>query len=339
MKKRLHCNGRLIATLLSCLFAVPVTQAQDKAPPTGGTPPATAPPTGGVDISSLLGSGGGIGTKNEIQASGDFLYGQGYVTLPFQFGLANENPTKFTPVVTQPDRKSDYFTGGTVSYSRGQAFFIDLSYARGSSSGGGLLPLGGATPEAGTFTISDDVFQVYFRYTPKRFRGTRLSPYIRIGVTYALGDVKALLDNEATQTHYQQTDKITDYLGNVGFGLNYWFYRGDQLKIGFQFEGEGFYGTRSQSDQESLSVTTVVPRRPPVTSLTVGSASIHNSLYGGIGRGTFRFQYTLGSSGLFKVFADGGMQTKYTEIQYSGFGNKDELLWGPYARVGFSYSF
>jgi hypothetical protein len=54
---------------------------------------------------------------------------------------------------------------------------------------------------------------------------------------------------------------------------------------------------------------------------------------------TVRFEYRLGRSGLFKVFADGGAQAKYTQIQYSGLGTFDELLWGPYVKLGVRYDF
>ena len=74
------------------------------------------------------------------------------------------------------------------------------------------------------------------------------------------------------------------------------------------------------------------------------TVSINNALYGGIGRGTVRYEYRLGKSGLFKVFAEGGIQGKFTLINYSSSGNFrggsfNELLWGPYAKVGLRYAF
>jgi hypothetical protein len=40
------------------------------------------------------------------------------------------------------------------------------------------------------------------------------------------------------------------------------------------------------------------------------------------------------------VFADGGVQGTYTFVNYpSGLGTFDELLWGPYVKVGVLFSF
>ena len=129
---------------------------------------------------------------------------------------------------------------------------------------------------------------------------------------------------------YRQTDTTDDILGNLGFGVAYSLYRTSRLKTSLQFEGEGFYGRRSQ---DSLEVVPIAP------GFQYKHAKIDNDLYGGIGRMTARFEYSLGRSGLFKLFADGGVQGKFTLINYSGLGSFDELLWGPYAKVGFRYSF
>ena len=53
-----------------------------------------------------------------------------------------------------------------------------------------------------------------------------------------------------------------------------------------------------------------------------------------------RLDYRLGRSGLFKVFGEVGAEGRYTMISYpEGAGTKDELLWGPYAKLGIRYSF
>jgi hypothetical protein len=101
--------------------------------------------------------------------------------------------------------------------------------------------------------------------------------------------------------------------------------------MSLQFEGEGFYGSRSQESLETLPG--IDPNFPYTT------AKIDNTLYGGIGRATVRLEYRLGRSGLFKVFGDAGVQATYTQIEYSGLGTFNELLWGPYVKLGVRYDF
>ena len=55
-------------------------------------------------------------------------------------------------------------------------------------------------------------------------------------------------------------------------------------------------------------------------------------------------EYRFGRTGLLQVFADAGLQAKFTRINYPGVpglpeATYDELLWGPYAKLGLSYSF
>jgi hypothetical protein len=70
------------------------------------------------------------------------------------------------------------------------------------------------------------------------------------------------------------------------------------------------------------------------------TVSLDNTLMGGIGRGTVRFEYRLGSSGLLRVYLDAGFQAKFTIVDYpDGGGSENELLWGPYAKLGVRYSF
>jgi hypothetical protein len=267
-------------------------------------------------------------TKNEVSASGDFLYGQGQVTMPFNFSLADSG-LNVTRGVGTPSRNSTYY-GGTLSYSYGQAWFVDLSYAQGNSSGNADVPLGAGFNIPSSFSIKDDWYQAYIRYTFPGLRGKRLSAYLRGGISYVTAD---LTDDSVIPALglYHQDDKTTDFLGNLGFGLGYSLYTTRHFRIGLQFEGEGFYGNRSQESLETL------PGIDP--SFPYTTAKIDNTLYGGIGRVTVRFEYRLGRSGLFKVFADGGAQAKYTQIQYSGLGTFDELLWGPYVKLGVRYDF
>jgi hypothetical protein len=255
--------------------------------------------------------------------------------LPFAYSLARSPVAAIASAaasvrqVGTPDRNSDYF-GGTISYSYGQQWYLDLSYQQGHSSGNFPLPplIGGNS----TFTIDDNWYQAYIRYAPRKFRGTPLAPYLRVGISY----VEAKLVDVSDAGDYQQTDRTQDILGKVGFGAVYSFYTHARFKLGLQLEGEGFYGSRHQNDQESL----------PGTGIIVPSASIDNDVYGGIGRLTVRLQYQLGHSGQLRLFADAGMEVNYTVIHYSGSeapavgsGSPTELLWGPYVKVGLRYSF
>src|SRR2546430_498647 len=81
----------------------PSPNTADTAPPADSSAPARAPRM----------------RKNEISVSGDFLLGQGNVTLPFGFSL-QASGVEVTKNVAKPDRSSTYF-GGTISYSYGQA--------------------------------------------------------------------------------------------------------------------------------------------------------------------------------------------------------------------------
>jgi len=267
-------------------------------------------------------------TKHEVSAAGDFLYGQGQVTMPFNFSLAASG-LDVTRAVGTPTRNSTYY-GGTLSYSYGQAWFLDLSYAQGSSSGNAQVPLGANFNLPSSFSIKDDWYQAYIRYTFPSLRGKRLSAYLRGGVSYVTAD---LTDDSIIPALglYHQTDKTTDVLGNLGLGVGYSLYTTRRFRIGLQLEGEGFYGNRSQRSLETLPGLDA--------SFPYKTADIDNTLYGGIGRATVRVEYRLGRSGLFKVFADGGAQVKYTQIQYSGLGTFDELLWGPYVKLGVRYDF
>lgn len=270
-------------------------------------------------------------TKHEISVSADYLLGQGDVTLPLGFSLAKVPGlgANIVPNVAKPDRDSDYY-GATISYSFGQAWYLDLGYARGTSSGDVDVLLGPPPALPSSFKIDDTLYQAYVRYTFPRLRGKRLSIYLRAGVS--------LVEAELTDTTtipalglYKQTDDTRDILGNLGFGVGYSLYTSRRVRLGLQVEGEGFYGQRSQDSLE------VLPQAGP--GFPFKTAKIDNDLYGGIGRGTLRFEYRLGQSGLFKIFADGGAQVKYTTIDYSGLGSYDEILWGPYVKVGMRYAF
>ncbi len=306
--------------------------APPAAPPAVATqaqPPATTPPTpeAAAPAAPAPGPPKVRVTKNEVSASGDFFLGSGTVTMPFGFSLSQVSPVNITESVAKPNRTSDYY-GGTLSYSYGQAWYVDLAYAHGTSSGNADVVLGSPPTLSSAFSITDDWYQAYLRYTFPSLRGKRLSAYLRLGATYVTAD----LTDETTIPAlglYRQTDKTTDIMGNLGAGVGYSLYTGRRFRVGLQLEGEGFYGRRSQESTEQLLLA----------GFAFPSASINNDLYGGIGRGTVRCEYRLGRSGLFKLFLDGGFQAKFTWITYSGLGTFDELLWGPYVKLGARYAF
>ncbi len=293
-------------------------------------------------------------TKNEVSISGDFLEGFGHVTVPFGFALATKNEIYASSrTVESPDRQSSDEYGGTLSYSFGQAFYLDLSYETGDTSGASTIPslpftsMSGTLPS--TFTVKDDTYQAYIRYVPVRLRGAKTFAYLRGGVTY----VKTTLSENAALPlglgNYNQQDKDEDIIGNVGAGVGHWLHRGDRFKYGLQLEGEGFFGYRDQNDTESV-ISGGVP--------TPGNADFYNEIYGGIGRATLRFEWKLNHSGLLKLYGDAGVEAKITEIDYSSGnygaytqpqngtpinlqnpGTHDELIWGPYVKLGLSYDF
>jgi len=300
--------------------APPATQEQIQPPPPETGVQASTPDTA-ASLQPRI-------RKHELSASGDFFLGQGNVTMPFGFSLSGTSGgANIIKSVAKPDRTSDYF-GGTLSYSYGQAWFLDLAYAHGTSSGNADVLLGSPPTLTSAFTINDDWYQAYIRYTFPGLRGKRFSAYLRAGFSY----VQATLSDTTTIPNlglYHQDDKTDDLLGNLGFGVGYSLYASRHVRLGLQGEGEGFFGQRSQKSTEGLASST----------LQFPTADISNDLYGGIVRLTLRFEYRLGSSGAFKLFADGGFQGKFTVINYSGLGSFDEMLYGPYVKAGVRYSF
>jgi len=270
-------------------------------------------------------------TKNEVSASGDLMFGEGQVSLPLGYSL-NKALGGGTPseqgAFTVP-RNSTYY-GGTLSYSYGQAWFIDASIAQGHSSGSQSIPTGFLGNIPSTFSIDDTWYQVYLKYTFPQLRGKRFSAYLRVGASY----VSATLKDNANSTAvgaYTQTDDTQDILGNVGVGLSYSLYTTHKLHIDLQGEVEGFGGVRHQQSTEAL----------PLHDLFGPAVDIDNTLYGGIGRATIHTEYRMGKSGLFKIFGDVGIEGRYDIIKYSDSANSspNEYLWGPYLKLGLRYDF
>src|ERR1041385_2666653 len=219
--------------------------------------------------------------QNEVSVSGDFLLGQGNVTLPFGFSL-QESGVNVQTNVAKPDRSSTYF-GGTISYSYGQKWYLDLAYAKGNSSGDTLAKLGGNEDLPSHFSIDDTWYQVYVRYTFPALRGKHLSAYLRAGFSYVTAELTDTTVIPALGL-YHQKDKTEDLLGNIGFGIAYYLVPSRHTRIYFQIEGEGFYGRRSQKSLEFVEFAAE-------EGTTFVTANIDNDLYGGVGQGTVRFEY------------------------------------------------
>jgi hypothetical protein len=270
-------------------------------------------------------------TKNEVSVSGDFLLGEGKVSLPFGYSLnqALKGTASSSQGVFTVPRNSVYY-GGTLSYSYGQAWYIDLSYAQGHSSGSQSIATGFLGDINSTFSIDDTWYQLYLKYTFPQLRGKRFSAYLRAGASY----ITSTLKDDSTGASagvYSQKDDTQDILGNIGAGLAYSLYTTHRLRVDLQGEIEGFGGERSQQSTESL----------PDDGLSGPQTDLSNTLYGGIGIATVRVEYRMGRGGLFKVFGEAGIEGRYTLIEYSGSnaGTPSEYLWGPYIKLGLRYSF
>lgn len=260
-------------------------------------------------------------TRHELALSADFVLGQGTITLPFGAALG------VPPRVEDADRDSTYF-GATYAYSLGQAWYVDFAYNRGDSSGDFTFNPGAAIPSS--FTIEDDWYQVYLRYTFPQLRGQRLQAYLRAGVSFVQTEL-TVAGNSPGITYDQRTETQELY-GNLGLGMNYPLFRKGRFQIRFNADAEAFYGQRSSDVTESLTLG------PPFNLTIPGSDSFDSAVYGGYARATIRFQYELTQSGFLRAFLDGGAQVKYTQIDYPQ-GWYDELLWGPYVKAGLLYSF
>jgi hypothetical protein len=275
--------------------------------------------------------------KNELSASADFMYGTGTITVPIGYGLkAHELPgASFKPDAISADRSTVYY-GGTISYSYGRSWYLDVSGEDGRSTGSTEITIpglaGGSFPA--NFDVNDTWYQVYLRYNLQSFlAGTRFRAYLRGGVSLVRATLTTA-NNDIPGSHigagdlYTEHDDTFDILGNAGFGLTYSLYSTIRLKVGLQLEGEGFAGDRSQKIDENF-----------VPSTTPGNTTINDAVYGAIGRLTLHADYRLGQSGRWKLTGDVGIMTKYSWVSYPDFGTKDETLYGPYVKAGASFVF
>lgn len=271
-------------------------------------------------------------TKHEVSAAADFLYGQGTVTLPAGFGLKEALGIEgFQPSAISADRNSTYY-GGTVTYSYGQAWHFDFSFVHGESSGDTKLDADWLGELPTNFTITDDWFQGYLRYTFPSLRGKKFFAYLRAGVSFVQADLSVKDALLPSGDLYSQEDSTQDVMGNFGFGLGYLLKSAPRFRLAIQLEAEGFYGSRTQDSEEKLK---------QADGLRIGTAQIDNTLYGGIVRLTLRLEKPLSRSGLFKLFLDAGVQAKFTIVDYDDTATSvpSEFLWGPYARLGVLYNF
>jgi hypothetical protein len=299
------------------------TMAQSWSPPAGHRPKGTN------ELSDLMEEP--ISTRHQIGVSADYLMGRGHLVAPVFFS-ANLRDPNLAPQLDDPKRESDFF-GATLSYSFGQAWYLDLSYAHGDSSADGIIDFGGGLNAPATYELRDDWYQIYGRYTFPGLRGTRFSAYLRAGASFVRNTLDAQTSGAVV---YSQENEYDDILGNVGFGLSYALFNWPRSRISLVAEGEGFYGFREQESTETITIG--------VDTLTYPQANIDNTLYGGLGRAAVRFEYAVGQRGTFNLFADAGGQIKYSIVTYDSSPNfaaqdPDELLWGPYVKLGLTYAF
>ncbi len=240
------------------------------------------------------------------------------------------------PSVGDAGRKA-VFVGTTLSYSFDQAWCFDLVYSRSDSSSTVPINFGEAVAIAALpsrFSLKDNWYQADLKYTFPALQGKRLSAYLRAGVCFVQADLTVQTQIPSLGL-YNQKDTTTELLGNFGFGAGYRLYTGERFRLGLQLEFAGFYGTRSQDSLETLDQSVF---GLPLSANS--NAKIDNTLHGWSGRATVYGEYRLGQSGRMKVFVEGGVQTEGTKISYpSGAGSAAELLWGPYAKLGLSFSF
>lgn len=278
---------------------------------------------------------------NDLSASADFMYGKGTITVPIGYGLAAHALPggQFPKAALSADRSTVYY-GGTVSYSYGHNWYLDFSGENGRSTGSTSISIPAKDapafgPFASSFDVNDTLYQVYLRYNLRNFlAGTRFQAYLRGGVSLVQATLTTANANLASAGFgpgalYSAHDNTFDVLGNLGFGLTYSLHSTFRWKMGLNLEGEGFGGSRSQDFSETYHPSNIA-----------GSTTINNTVYGAIGRLTFHTDYKLGQSGRWKVMGDVGISTKYSFVTYpGGAGTKDELLYGPYVKVGVDFLF
>ena len=273
--------------------------------------------------------------KNEVAVSGDFFFASGELSVPFGFSVAKRFSA--TPQTALGVVRTAVYEGATISFSYGQAWYLDLSYLQGQQTLPTVVSVpfvyngGGLSSIRVSVNDNDNWYQAYLRYTFPRFLGKPFSAYLRGGFSLVEAQLTA---SDLQGIGYHQVDKTTDILGNLGLGAAYRVYNGRRFRTWLQVEAEGFGGTRSQKSVETIVGVSGTPE----------TADINNTIYGGIGRGTLHLEYRLGHSGVGKVFAEAGLQARFSQIIYPAVNNLkntslSEYLWGPYINLGLRYAF
>lgn len=292
---------------------------------------STNAPAGGIDISSLLAKE----AKDEFAISADYFRPEGDITVPVNFNVPGQPKEVINPGIS-----GDFF-GSTLSYSRGDTWFVDLSYSEGSYSKNDSVPITRAGSEGVSVSRDENWYQADVRYAFPWLRGKRLSAYVRAGISYMPATVHVDTIGLPTEV-INETDKFNDLTGNLGFGVGYALFKNSRWAISLQLEGDGLYGDRSQSVSENEAFASgFVNGSPSFGSPVSASTHLDNDLWGGSTRGTIRIQYYLGKARLARLFLDGGMGADYLAVDYSkyGFGSPGELFWGPYVKLGLRVSF
>lgn len=271
--------------------------------------------------------------ERTVEVTGDVLIGYGNTLVPVGFALSGL--AGFTPSVQSPPRNSTYF-GGTVSYRFTPRWQMDVAYSQGTSSGDFTVnPHDKRFPQysiPSSFTLDDNWLQIYGRRRLE-YGPDWLQLYLRAGVTYV--DGKTLSSSLPGYAFYVNKDTFTDLTGNFGLGAFVRLHPSKDRRWEWAavFEAEGFAGVRSRSIEE----TTI----PTGTQ----SSKTDDLIYGGLGRATLRVGYTFGERESWDVFMEGGIQTRWTEENFSAPGlpkndeQQSDLLWGPYGRFGLRHRF
>lgn len=272
--------------------------------------------------------------QNEVSASADFMFGTGTITVPIGYAFHSQNSQILVNAISA--NRSTVYYGGTVSYSYGRSWYLDFSAEDGRSTGSTSITIPGANGSIpASFNVNDTWYQLYLRYNFQNFlAGTRFRAFLRGGVSLVDATLTTVNKGLNIGQHYgagdfySEHDDTSDYLGNLGFGLTYSLYSTVRLKMGLQLDGEGFGGDRSQDINETY-----------VPSNHSAGTTIHDTVYGTIGALTLHADFRLGQSGRWKMTGDVGGMTKYSFVTYPEAGTKEELLYGPYVKVGASYVF
>jgi len=277
--------------------------------------------------------------KHRIDVSADYLAGFGEMSLPFNFAFQQLGEIA---EVRLEKRDSTYF-GGTISYAFNDAWQADFTLLRGESKATAPQTLFNLPdPTAVEYKLADTWYQAYVRYSFPQLneKNEDLAAYLRVGGTFVDADLSA--DGTfAGAGYYKQVTPFKDFQGNLGFGLRYSLITGTKVRLSAVVEAEGFGGVRSQTVSEDFLIA-------PGGLTSVGgpfTTEIDNLIYGGLGRGVMRFERVVGASARFRIFVDGGVQARYTSVDYgdsSGLVKSQsfgETLWGPYAKLGVKYSF